>query len=255
MRCFYNQGGLQSLALTFDLDWAPEFVLAELISVLQAYGVSATLFATQPCPSLERLSPNLERAWHPNFAPGSSQGESIDEVLIQLKEWFPGAQGSRSHCLIQSSPLLRRLCAHGLIYDSSLQLFDHPNLEVFQSFFGLIRVPYVWSDAAHLAEGRPIDLRALFLEQPGLKVLAWHPLQWYLGAQDLSSYEAAKALGPLPSLRPEQLAPLRRSGGIATLLDELLKLIQRRGLRTYTLSELVRRFQELPRPPWRATWC
>ncbi|MBU1430156.1 hypothetical protein KKF91_06260 [Myxococcota bacterium] len=251
---FYNHRRLRSLGLTFDVDWAPEPALRALIDVLRRRGLHATLFATHPSPALRDLPPQIEVAWHPFFSPQSSQGPSPQAALDQLRAWYPSAIGARTHCLIQSSPLLKQMVAAGLRYDSSLQLFDHPHLEVFSTFMGLARLPYVWSDAAHLADERPLALGAMHLEQPGLKILAWHPTQWFLNCADEAPYTAAKALGPLWALTAAQLEPLRRPGaGLARLFDDLCALIQARGLRTYTLRALLAAFEAAPRAPHRAT--
>ena len=249
---FYNADGLSALALTFDTDWAPPFVVDALCAALRERGLRATLFCTDPQPGLDALADadDLEVALHPNFHPRSSHGDTPDAVMRTLLGWFPNATGVRSHGLVQSSPLLRALPDHGMHYDCSLHLYDHPYLQVFTTFWGLRRVPYVWSDASHLLEARPLAIPALHLETPGLKVLDLHPMLLHLNCEALDRYEAAKGRGSLPDLAAPDVEDLRFEGrGVARLFDDLCDLVARRGLRTYTMRELVAAFDAVPRPP------
>lgn len=237
----YNAGGLQSVGLTFDVDWAPDFAVAALVDKLRRRGARATIFATQPLAALAAVAgaDDIEVALHPSFLPGSSHGATPDEVMTRLRGWFPDAAGVRMHSLVQSSPLLAHLGRLGVRYDSSLLLYDHPYAQAFDTVFGLRRIPYVWADASHLFLGRPMALSALHLETPGLKVLNFHPLLVALDAESPARYAALKAAWPDLPTAPRGVVAANAGGpGVGTLLEALLDKIEMRGLTTYTLSEL-----------------
>ena len=75
--------------ITFDIDWAPDFMIQNIMDQLEAAGVKSTWFITNDTPALERMRqfPDLyELGIHPNFLPGSSHGSSVDEVLNNLMD-------------------------------------------------------------------------------------------------------------------------------------------------------------------------
>lgn len=249
---YYNPRGLRSICLTFDTDWAPEFILADLVAVLASRGLRATFFATNPSPALERAAASgaIEVALHPNLNPGSSHGDTLADVIDRLRGWFPEAVGVRTHGLHQSSAMLRSLSRHGIRYDSSLQLCDHPFLQAFSCFFELVRIPYVWSDASHLLSRRPLDLEHLGLRSPGMKVLGFHPVLWFLNASTMAAYEGLKdARADLSTTSRDDVAACVESGpGLRGLFDGLCEEIARRGLATYTLLDLCDEFVAVHQP-------
>jgi len=240
-----NSKEWRSIGLTFDTDWAPDFVLRELVDELDRFGLKATFFATNPTDVLAE-SDRLEIAWHPNFMPGSSHGATTDEVLETCRKWFPRSVGMRSHGLIQSSNLLRALSRHGLRYDSNLLLYDLPYLQPFATFYDIVRIPYVWSDASHLLTGRPLELGTLPLDLPGLKVLDLHPMLWYLNSTSPGDYAELKAHHPrLDRLTAAEASPFVQSGsGVRTLLERLASRIVAEGVATYRLIELQQAFRD-----------
>ena len=68
---------MDSVVLTLDTDWAPDFVIDFVAKQLVAYQVRATWFVTHASPAVERLSQHsdlFELGIHPNFLPGSTHG-------------------------------------------------------------------------------------------------------------------------------------------------------------------------------------
>ena len=61
----------EKVFLTFDIDWASDFVLEYCIDLIESAQVKATFFVTHETPLLERLreNPNFELGIHPNFNP------------------------------------------------------------------------------------------------------------------------------------------------------------------------------------------
>src|SRR5215467_8520985 len=95
--------------LTFDIDWAPDFMIDHVAGILVEARVRATWFVTHSSDAIDRLRehPDLfELGIHPNFLPGSSHGSSPQEVLQTCMTIVPEAQSFRTHSLVQSTPLL-----------------------------------------------------------------------------------------------------------------------------------------------------
>jgi len=182
------------LYLSFDQDWAPAWATRDLTDALATAGLQGTLFVTHDCPSLSalRASGHVELGWHPNFLPGSSHGDTVEEVLDTMASWVPEAVGARAHTLMRGTPLLMAYRARGLRYDAA-DIFDgRANLEVFESWTGLQRLPIWFEDDVHLERGLVCTLEALALEAPGLKICTFHPVLVALNAADLAPYRALK---------------------------------------------------------------
>jgi len=74
--------------LSLDCDWAPNFVLEYVAKILTANKIRATWFITNDSPFLTELESNplFELGIHPNFDITSTQGNSVDEILTNIKK-------------------------------------------------------------------------------------------------------------------------------------------------------------------------
>jgi hypothetical protein len=182
------------LYLSFDQDWAPEWATRALTEALAEAGLEGTLFVTHDCPSLAtlRASGHIELGWHPNFLPGSSHGDTVEQVLDTMAGWVPEAVGARAHTLMRGTPLLMAYRERGLRYDAA-DIFDgRAGLTPFESWTGVLRLPIWFEDDVHLERGLGCDVSQLALEAPGLKICTFHPVLVALNASDLSSYRDLK---------------------------------------------------------------
>ena len=85
------------IAITLDVDWAPDHAIDAVAGHLIERDVRATWFVTHASPAIDRLRdrPDLfELGIHPNFAPGSTQGETPDAVLDHCMAIVPEALGA-----------------------------------------------------------------------------------------------------------------------------------------------------------------
>src|SRR6266542_3007142 len=98
------------IAFTSDIDWAPEKLIDFTLGLFEEYKVKATLFATHRSSEIIGCNKNIfETAIHPNFNPLlDGKGGSVDEVLDKILAIYPDAKGVRSHCMLQSFPLLNK---------------------------------------------------------------------------------------------------------------------------------------------------
>ena len=224
--------------ITLDTDWVPQFVLDHALALLAEHGTAATVFCTGP---YDLAAANVEAALHPNFLPGSTQGHDPDEILATLKGYWPKAVGSRSHRLFWHSGLRAVLKRHGIRYDCSSLLPLCPQSRPADSG-GLLHTTIWWSDNQHMVHSR--DPKAFELpgrDEPGLKVLLFHPIHIYLNTVNLEDYRRGlRNLPPFQELRPEDLAPLRRSGpGMETFFKAVLGHLQTTQSRTPTLEQII----------------
>jgi len=231
--------------LTFDVDWAPEYVLDYVLNILDERELRGVFFSTHPSSRLREASSRHEIAIHPNFHPHSTQGDSAQEIVRRLMEEHSGAAGVRSHGLYWHGGLVALYKSFGLQYDSSLLLPYVPHLQPFRHN-GLIRLPIWWNDGLYAAEGRAYDIRDLDLESPGLKIFEFHPIHIFLNSSGKGEWERLK--NSLDKGMPLQEAPenwlqtyVNPRDGIGDFFERLCGWLAQRGEGKLALSDWVKK--------------
>lgn len=209
------------LCLTLDVDWAPDFVIDSVVDVCLKHNVRSTWFVTHASPVIQRMAAlggQIELGIHPNFLPGSSHGDSYDQVLAHCRTLVPGATSVRTHAVYQSGPLLTQLVrAAGIKVDSSILLPEMPHIRAVElptPAGRLIRVPCYWADDYQLQKGDDDWTIDRFRSEPGVQVYVFHPIHVYLNTPSLERYAAFREAVPdLRNATPDMLAPFvtRRS--------------------------------------------
>ena len=235
------------MILTFDMDWAPDFVVEDIIKRLTRHHVKATWFVTNASESLEHLRklPELfELGIHPNFSEHSSHGSSIEEVLTNMTKLVPEAVSTRSHQVFQSGPLLKLLVEHKtILIDSTLYLPEMPGIRPVKLQFGnctLIRIPIFWADDHEMVKPNPsFDLKSLEIKS-GLRVLLFHPIHAYLNSETPELYaHLRRKFGSISEWREPDISPYIHEGeGTGTLLDQCIRTLGQSG-DSRTLKDLV----------------
>jgi len=184
--------------LTFDVDWAPDFMIDSVAGVLLEAGVRSTWFVTHRSEAIDRLrlQPELfELGIHPNFLPGSSHGSTPAEVLRTCLEMVPEAQSFRTHSLVQSTPLLTEVMrTTQLTIEASLYVPHQSGVGPFRFDWeghSLLRVPFHWEDDLEMARSTP-QWRLGSSTASG-EVFALHPIHIYLNSCDMSAYNSLKS--------------------------------------------------------------
>ena len=231
-----------TIALTFDVDWAPDAVIEDTLALVSEHGARATLFATHATAVLRGLDPSqFDVGIHPNFNPLlAGQGGSIDAVLDGILEAYPDAKGVRSHSMTQSSGILGKFAERGLVYDAN-HFLPYLPVQPFRLWTGMLRIPYNWEDDVHWAYGRGFASSGLALDDWPLCVLDFHPIHVYLNTESAARYEAARPHYHEPS----ELAKLRNTTsvpGSRDLLISLLRRVQANASQCRTLAEVAAAF-------------
>jgi len=217
----------QSIVLTFDVDWAPDFMIDWIARELIELEVKSTWLVTHASPAIDRLRerPDLfELGIHPNFLAGSSHGNSVATVLQTCMSIVPEATTMRSHALMQSSPILSYVIeATPIRCDSSIMLprvrglapFDFPHEDG-----PLVRVPYFWEDDVEMMRVQP--QWSLDENIPGLCVYDFHPVYVFLNSSDTGPYRELKRLGRVTDVPEDRASDLVQTGpGAGTLFLEI----------------------------------
>lgn len=201
-------GNGTGIALTFDIDWCDDGVLAKTIERVEKADVRATFFVTHDTPLLARMreNPNIELGIHPNFNKLLSGEHGLPEggfraVLESLKALVPEAESTRSHALTTNSVILSALKDYGIRRDVNwyIPLTSGMGLKPYYHIDRqLIRIPFFFEDDAHCAEldsGFPHDWEpARWLTAPDMpyRVFNFHPIHLFLNSETMARYEAAR---------------------------------------------------------------
>lgn len=234
--------GRPLFCFTTDIEWAPEWAIADTFALADEHGVPLVPFVTHPSELVaSRFGPRLAGAGvHPNFLPGSTHGGTVDEVIAAVRALAPDARSFRSHCFYDDTRTLRKLAADGFTHDSNACAFLQPELSPVRTVTSVLRFPVFWEDDVHSSFGLGWTLDALrpALDSPGLKVVNVHPLRVALNIRDESSWERLRSRYEPRDSEAGTPAPGR---GTRTLLAELISYALRNGGRAYTLDELYQR--------------
>ena len=224
---------MNDIVITLDTDWAPDFVISNAADILIENRVKATWFVTHNSPAIQGLFeyPDLfEIGVHPNFMPGSTQGNNYHEVMRYVMNIVPNAKAVRTHGMVYSAAISRMFAVDfGLEVGSSIFLGEMPHIIPCEVFYGnrvLLRIPYFWSDDGEMSIKRNPSflLSDKNFDAPGLKILCFHPIHLFLNSGDMSSYNNLKNRYDISRCTAEEAAPFVNSGtGANSLLAEIIK--------------------------------
>jgi hypothetical protein len=224
------------VSFTVDIDWAPEEVIADTLELFEKYHARCTFFSTHHSETLTSSSRKLfEIAVHPDFSPVFNPGneKNIYDILDEILDIHPTANGIRTHHLIESVDLLQKYSDKKLTYESSMLLPYHANLKPFTLWNGLIRIPFNWEDDVHWSYGYSFDTVDFTDNENELNVFNFHPIHIYLNTENKFRYYEAKK----HYAHPHKLKELRNNE-IKGTRDFLILLLEKcREMNYETLTQ------------------
>ena len=218
------------IIITFDIDWSPDWMIEDVCGILDAHDLPSTWFVTHDSPAIRNLSARKDRielGIHPNCLPGSTHGKTEREVLGHMKRIVPAAVSMRTHGLYQTTSfLLLAASEFGIRLDSSifLPVARTESFDLRVETNRLRRVAFQWADDLTMRDpGCSWGLPA-WLEDPAVKVFAFHPFHVALNTADYALYERLKRKCPLPQWTEEFVAEHRNPGeGPRAFLENLAR--------------------------------
>lgn len=173
------------IALSSDLDWAPNEIVDYYLDILAKFSAKITIFATHSIKNRDH-----EISLHPNTLTGKNYNEAIAELL----KIYPNAKGSRMHGLQVWSRLLIDLPKHGIHYDSSYYMPDQ-KIKPYKIFPNLFEVPIFWEDdLAMMKNSLKINKEKLREEERSefLYLYNIHPIHVFMNTDNMDSYSQWK---------------------------------------------------------------
>ncbi len=202
--------------LTFDIDWAHDEVLADVVNLVEKADVAATWFVTHQTNLLERIreNPKFEVGIHPNFnflLNGQGNKRTASDIVEELMGIVPLAKSVRSHSVAQSGPIQSIFLKNNLLYDSNDPIPYNAGIKLkpWKTASGLIKVPYCWADEHNW--GMKADFERI-IEEVSLAVFDFHPIHVFLNTDRPELYSQARDF----LKDPEVLVTLRTSSEFGT---------------------------------------
>ena len=211
--------------ITFDIDWAPDFMVRDCMELCRKFGAPATFFATHKSDVLSEIEsdPLFELGIHPNFLPGSSHGDNPREVMEYCLALAPRARSMRTHSLYQSSQLYVMIMREfpRIEIDVSFYIPGQPLARPIQwKMLGrtMTRLASFWDDYSTASNGADWEVP----EGEGIQIFAMHPVHVALNSSTLAAYEELRRKTVLSTATPQDV--VRNSGpGARTFLTRILQ--------------------------------
>ena len=233
--------------ITFDCDWAPDFIINDTIKLLEDEKIKATFFITNNSPLIKKLGENnlFELGIHPNFFTNSTQGHDEDSILTNLKQVVPDAKSIRTHGLFQSTPLVKKFQKYGIENDLSLFLQNTPNIVPhYSKFFNLYRIPYFWEDDVSIIEKTKLSFDNPLYHVNGLKIFNFHPIHVFLNSKDIENYDKVKKDVGFGNLNEDNIKNyINNNHGTKSFLNEIISVIKNKE--THTIQSLREKVKNL----------
>jgi hypothetical protein len=233
-----------AFALTADQDWAPAWASEQLVTAAATLGVPLHVFRTNPCPVLDDAfaKGRITQGWHPNFLPGSSHGETVDDVIAYCRSHFPSSRTARAHCFMEHTMAWDALAAAGIVADSQLPTYFQEAIAPLLHASGIWRLPVYFEDDIFFRYF-PHDLNLNRIEATlfgsGLKILNFHPTFFAANVPSLPYYAEIKSRLFSPDADHHELVYQGR--GTKNVLEELAGLVKSRSFSFHSFETVVDR--------------
>ncbi len=231
--------------ITFDVDWAPDYVIDYVAEKLKNLKIKATWFITHDSPSIQKLLDNslFEIGLHPNFYNNSTQGNGIDDILKNLKKIVNDAKSIRTHGLYQSSEIFLKFNKYGIENDVSILFSNESNIfPHYSKIFKITRIPFYWEDDVEMENG--IDWKNVkkHFNVFGLKIFNFHPIHIFLNSNNMKNYNKLKGK-KYPNINEKNILEFKNNSlGTETFFDILIDNLNK--TKTYTINEISKIFNE-----------
>lgn len=223
-----------NLFLTFDMDWAPDFVMKYTFDILERNQIPSTWMITHPTPLLDNLSESefVQFGIHPNFNDFFEVNEnrkldSVYDRVVNLIDLVPQARSVRSHSVTQSSRLHDVFRQVGLTHELNhyIPFSSQIVLRPWKLWNGLIKVPFGWEDDCDF-ENTTLGFLHRVLAMKGLRVLNFHPIHVYLNSTSLDIYERTRDIHKNENLLIHHKIP---GYGTESFLMDLIRIAGKLG--------------------------
>lgn len=247
---YANWNGLKSIAISFDIDWAPDYMIKNVINILNNYTVNSTFFVTHNSQVIQDTNEDqIELASHLYISNDSSQGSNIEKVIEKLRRWYPNKKidGNRFHLLSHSYRDLSIMGKKGYKYDISALRFNSPYiLPAFHNDLNLSLLSYFWEDGICENSNIPLTISEVNIDSPGIKIFNFHPMNIYINSPSADARINFLKQNPDLLNTPEEISEnFRKKGpGSYDFIIELLNFCNSKKINVVSVGEIVDNFKK-----------
>lgn len=238
---FYNLEKLSAVALTADIDWAPDYAIESVFDLISQFNFNLTVFATHDSELLRNSPPPfLEVGLHPDNTRPHPEFKYLHKIA-DLKDIYTNAVGLRCHRNFFGQNISDLAKKSGLIYDISTFLWRQPLCQIHKDYNELIKFCYMWEDGIHADTQQPWEINAIGLDTPGLKVLNVHPMLIYLNCpndsyrRNITRHYQDLTKAPHATLKSQ----IYEGYGFQSFYRDMLLYLQEHNIKTYKLIDMV----------------
>lgn len=241
---------------TSDVDWASEAVIAYSHSCVGGDDLKLTYFSTHPSLFLDRCreSGRARILIHPNFLPGSSHGDTYDEVIEYCQTLVSDADGFRTHRYFESNDILDEFARRGFKFFSNHCTRCETHLRPLCHRSGMTSIPIFLEDGGYLLMDPTLQFDALRerLEAPGLKLINFHPTHMAFNTPSFAYTREIKdrySREEWNSLSSTQIRDLEhKEDGVRTTIQRIIDHIHRRKHSVLSIHEVYEQSRLEMRP-------
>lgn len=223
------------IAITLDVDWAPDPIMESVIEVFESYQVPTTLFCTNYVRDRSGKSSSLtgrfherhELALHPNF----EHIEDYDQVWDELLQLYPSARGWRGHNGMTGWPIVEGAVKRGLTFEVHTSVFASyvPPSRANKALDRYWLMPtafydsHAFFDPTFIWSVGNLPLRDLYGDKDKVVVLGFHPNILYYDMKSQQEYDERKET--YHTADEASSFKTRKARGAMKLLIELLNTV------------------------------
>ncbi|MCZ6913983.1 MAG: hypothetical protein O7C59_05655 [Rickettsia endosymbiont of Ixodes persulcatus] len=220
------------IAITFDIDWAPDFAIKKCASICRDRNIPATFFSTHRSEFIDELLFDnfFEVGIHPNFLQNSSHGLNEIEVMETMSNIVPHAVSMRTHGLYQTSNLFLMIMKkfRNIKFDFSLYIPNNKFIIPYQFFFKdnfIYRIPYQWEDDLYFYNK---SIGEILFKKAYYQIFNFHPMHVLLNSEDEENYTLLKeSLScPLMELKIKKINYINTGIGTRNYLEKILDSVE-----------------------------
>ena len=192
----------KNIILTFDVDWAPDWMIIPILKKLKEKKITSHFFLTHNSKLFSKKNKYIQIGLHPNFFKNSTQGSSEKNIIDNLLKTFGKVDTLRTHGNYQSTNL------HVLLTEKYKFKIDNsilsPRSQVFN--YDLIWkkkkieiLSYNWEDGYETNQIQKIfSLKNKFFNNNRIKlyILNFHPVHIFLNTRYFDIYKKMKRKFP-----------------------------------------------------------
>ena len=221
---------LGKIILSFDMDWAEDFVIKDTYRLIEKYNIPFTFFLTHDSDFLANIFSNKKKqisfGLHPNFDRllngSNSQEKNSKEVLTNIMKIYPNCKFIRSHAATKSGRLSKLFFENGFEIESNIVLHNRKQIPLpWIDFTGIMQACITWEDDHWLTLNYNEGLCENLILKDSLNIFCFHPIHIYLNSPNIDYYNETREF----HRNEKELINLRFKGyGIRSILKQILSL-------------------------------